>query len=368
MGDKSRSIEVRKKHDERIRKLFYVILTIFLFWIAYSILVSQGRDIFELVRPVLNGFVTVFMVIGLFSFLFYRKYGMINSKNVLKTLLIISFSLSVFTVAMGYSLYRPFLLSISNNYLPGYEFLMNTMIIFLIFFFSYLVGFFFLLLQGFGLVSIIVIFQRKYFPGVLDDIKKTNEMSEEENIFDRIYHTFLAWIFDIPKVLSTREITIEKRNFQETFSWKHFRRAFFLESILAVVLAIYISLNPLLLAERSLSELFALASSVSYFIPVVVLPLFIFRKLRVKIPGPAADFYLFEGVRSRLLSLMLALGTIFLFLRLALRTLDPVLLINSFLFYFVGFLMNTFFITFVYFNYFEDMLAEDILDEFDKEG
>ncbi len=368
MGDDNGSIDVRKKHDGKIRKLFYGLLAIFVVWIIYSFIGSRGEDIFGLIRPVLNGLVTVFLIIGLFSFIFYGKYGMIRSTKVLKALLIVSFFLSLLTVTMRYSLYRPILLSFLRDHLAGYDLLMSTVVIFFVFFFSYLVGFFLLILQSFGLVSIIVLFQRKYFPSILEDIKKTSQSFEEKNPLGSIYHLLLSWIFDIPRVLDTSRIKIERRAFQETFSWKNFRNAFFLEAVLAVVLAIYISLNPLLLAERSLSELFTLASSVSYFIPVIILPLFIFQKLRVKISGPAADFYLFEGVRSRLLGLMLALGTIFLFLRLALETIDPVMLVYSFLFYLAGFLVNTFFITFVYFNYFEDMLAEDILNEFDERG
>ncbi|MEF8873464.1 MAG: hypothetical protein V5A88_02200 [Candidatus Thermoplasmatota archaeon] len=362
-------MKVQREHDDRVRKLFYGLTLLLFVWIVYTVITQWDGDIFDLVTPLLNGLVTIFLVIGVFSMLFYRKRGLINTKDVLKVLLGLSFFLTLLTLVLGYSLYRPFLLPILREYIPGFGSFFMSVIIFFIFFFSYLIGFLFLLLQSFGLVNIIVLFQRKYFPKIFEDIRRTTGAREEnEDLLSTAYQSSLTWIFDIPKALDTAEITIEKETFQDSFSWKSFRSAFFLESILAVVIAIYISLNPLLLAERSLTELFALASSVSYFIPVIVLPLFIYWRLGVKIPGPAADFYLFEGARSRLLGLILTLGTILLFLRLALRTFDPEILLYSFLFYFAGFLVNTFFITFVYFNYFENLLAKDLLYEFEEKS
>lgn len=364
MGKEIRSVKIRRRFDDRIRRLFYILMLMFIAWIIYTVTIDWGGDLFALISPILNGLVTIFLVLGVFSLIFYGRYGRIKTRNVLKVLAGTSFALTFFTIVVGYSLYRPFLLIFFEEYLQGFGSFLPV-VVFLIFFLSYLAGFFLILLQSFGLVSLIVLFQRKYFIKIFEDIKGLSGEKRGSSL-NMAYQSFLRWIFDIPKVLDTKEIKMEneKKAFQDGFPWKDFRIALFLEFILAVVLAIYISLNPLLLIERSLSELFALASAVSYFIPVIVIPLFVFRKLKVKIPGPAADFFLFEGARSKLLGIILALGTILLFLRLALRTFDPELLVYSFLFYLAGFLMNSFFITFVYFDYFEDPLAEDLLDDF----
>ncbi|MFO7967549.1 MAG: hypothetical protein R6U44_08125 [Archaeoglobaceae archaeon] len=367
MDEDARSVKIRKRFDDRIRRLFYVLMLLFIVWIMYTIIIDWGGDLFALVSPILNGLVTIFLVLGVFSLIFYGRYGKIKTRNVLEVLVGISFFLTFFTIVIGYSLYRPFMLILFEEYLQGVGSFLPV-VVFLMFFLSYLAGFLLILLQSFGLVSLIVLFQRKYVLKIFEDIKGLAGEEKRGSSLNMAYQSFLRWIFNIPKVLDTTEIKMEneKKAFQDGFPWKDFRIALFLEFILAVVLAIYISLNPLLLIERSLSELFALASAVSYFIPVIVIPLFIFRKLKVKIPGPAADFFLFEGARSKLLGIILALGTILLFLRLALRTFDPQLLVYSFLFYLAGFLVNSFFITFVYFDYFEDPLAEDLLDEFEE--
>ncbi len=364
MGEKEASVKVRDKYEIKIRKLFYVLLLLFFIWVVYIFTVRWDGDLFDLINPILNGLVTIFLVIGSFSLIFHRKYGKFNTMKVIEVVIGISLVLTFVTMIGGYSLYSPFLLPVFKEYISRLGYFIMPVVTFFVLFLSYLTGFILLLLQSFGLGSILMIFQRSYFNKIIKDIRKMAEVNEKERDFwSGVYHSFLRWIFDIPKVLDTSEIAIERKVINEKFSWKNFGQAFFLESILAVVFAIYISLNPLLLAQRTLGELFALASAVSYFIPIIVIPLFIFKKLNVKIKGPAADFFLFEGARSRLMGLILALGTIVLFLRLALRTFDPEILIDSFLFYFAGFIMNTFFITFVYFNYFEELLAEDILDD-----
>lgn len=364
MGEKEGSVKVQDKYETTIRKLFYVLLFLFFIWVGYIFTVRWDGDLFDLINPILNGMVTIFLVIGSFSLIFHRKYGKFNTMKVIEVVIGISLVLTFLTMIGGYSLYSPFLLPVFKENISRLGYFIMPVVTFFVLFLSYMSGFILLLLQSFGLGSLLMIFQRSHFNNIIEDIKEMAKVNEKERDFwSGVHHGFLRWIFNIPKVLDTSEIAIERKVIKEKFSWKNFGQAFFLESILAVVFAIYISLNPLLLAQRSLSELFALASAVSYFIHIIVIPLFIFKKLKVKIPGPATDFFLFEGARSRLMGLILALGTLVLFLRLALRTFDPEILLISFLFYFAGFIMNTFFITFVYFNYFEELLAENILDD-----
>ncbi|MFP3872253.1 MAG: hypothetical protein ACOC55_01125 [Candidatus Natronoplasma sp.] len=364
--DEGEGFRVRRKHDRRIRRVFYILLLLFLFWILFSGAVFRGRDLFTFLGSILSGLLTVFLLTGFVSFYLYRKEGLIKTKEMLKALLVLSFLLSFITLLAGFVFFRPFLILTLAQYMPGFSAIPRLLTIFLLLFFSYFLVFIFVLLQGFGLASVMVLFQRMYFSGLLEDVRKITPASKgeiDEGLSKEIYYKFLRWIFDIPSVLDTRGTKIEKSVFQKGFPWKKFKSAFFLESIVALLLAVYISLNPLLLQERSLSELFAFASSASYFIPVMVLPIFIYLRLEVKLPGPAEDFYLFNGVRSRLMSLIIALGTVLLFVRLALETIDVEMLVLSFTFYFMGFIVNTFFVTFVYFNYFELHLAEDILQD-----
>lgn len=362
-GDPS-SLQKRKRHDDLIRKSFYILLIIFLLWIVFSGFILRGRDLFTFINSVLSVLITILFIIGFLAFYFYKGYGLIKTKQIFKILTYASIFFTLITFILGYAVFRPVLLPILRGYMPGMDTIFEPLVIFIIFFISYVFAFIVILIQGFGLVSVVVMFQRKYFSKVLEDIKMINDkLDDNKDFFERMYFLFLRWVFDIPNVLKSSEINIDGSNFKKNFSWEKFKKAFILETLIAFVIAIYISLNPILLQERSLSELFTFASTLSYFIPVMVLPLFIFLKLQVKIPGPANDFDLFDGIKSRLLSLILALGTIIFFIRLAIETVNYEVLFYSFIFYFVGFLINAFFITFVYFNYFENCLAVDIMQD-----
>ncbi|GEM_PF-5263829 len=354
----------RKKYDKTILRVFYILVTIFMISILFSGAMYLKRDIFVFLNMVFSGLVTVFFLTGMFSFFFYGDTGLISTKQLFKVLSYISLGLTVITLMIGFVFFRPFLLPILREYLPGFGTIFMPLLFFIIFFTSYMAAFFILTLQSFGLVSVMAIFQRKYFSDMINDVKKITEVTQggtEGGYIKKNYFEFLRWIFDIPKVLDTSKTELNKKTNLKSFPWRKFRKALGFESIVALVLAIYISLNPFLLEERSFNELFAFTSTVSYFIPVLVLPLFIFLKLDVKIPGPATDFHLFDGIKSRLMSIVLTLGTLLVFVRFGLETVDLSLLVSSFIFYFAGFFVNTLFITFVYFNYFEHLLADDIV-------
>ncbi len=360
-GDLS-PFQKRKRHDDLIRRSFYILLLVFLLWIVFSGFILRDRDLFAFLNSVLSGMITILFVIGLLAYYFYEGYGLIKTKQVFKVLIYISISLTLITFLLGYAFFRPFFLPILRGYIPGMDTIFEPLLVFLIFLISYIFAFLVIFIQGFGLVSVIVLFQRKYLSKVLEDIKKITEvLNRKEDLSERVYYVLLGWIFDIPSVLDSSKLVIDRDSLKKKFSWKRFKEAFVLEIIIAFVIAIYISLNPILLQERTLGELFTFASTLSYFIPVMVLPLFIFIKLQVKIKGPANDFFLFKGIKSRLMSLVLALGTIILFIRLAIEAVDLEVLFYSFTFYFLGFLANAFFITFIYFNYFENSLAEDMI-------
>jgi hypothetical protein len=81
--------------------------------------------------------------------------------------------------------------------------------------------------------------------------------------------------------------------------------------------------------------------------------------LRARIPGITKDFQLFRGIRSRILQTFVALGTIVVFIRLALREHDPATIFGSFLSYYIMLGLFSVYFAFVYFNFFEIDLARE---------
>ena len=112
--------------------------------------------------------------------------------------------------------------------------------------------------------------------------------------------------------------------------------------------------------------LFSIASNVSTFIPLLILPWFIYLKLDAKIKGPVKDFKLFNGLSSRMFQTLVAFGTILILVRMALRNPGFWSVLQSFIGFFMFFLAGVLLITFVYFNYFENDLAEDIIRKYEE--
>ena len=79
--------------------------------------------------------------------------------------------------------------------------------------------------------------------------------------------------------------------------------------------AVYVSLNPFLLRIAEIEELISLMTSGFIIVPIVVFPWLITKRLEAKIDGPVKDYYLHQGIRSRLLRTFLALGTLMIFVR-----------------------------------------------------
>ena len=135
--DEECSVKVRQKHDYMIRRLFYILVMLFIFWIIYTIINYERRDIFALLNPVLNGLITIFSIAGIVSLIFYWDTALIKTRTILKFLLGISFFLTLFTIVIGYTLYRPFLLSFFLIYISWFGSFI-PIIMFFIFFLFYL--------------------------------------------------------------------------------------------------------------------------------------------------------------------------------------------------------------------------------------
>ncbi len=112
--------------------------------------------------------------------------------------------------------------------------------------------------------------------------------------------------------------------------------------------------------------LFQIAQGVSNFIPMFILPWFIYLRLDAKIKGPVKDFKLFDGLYSRMFQTLVAFSTLILIFRMAVRDPDFWDVMANFTSYIVFFAMGIFIFTFVYFNYFNEDLAIDIAEKYEK--
>ena len=136
--------------------------------------------------------------------------------------------------------------------------------------------------------------------------------------------------------------------------------------LLGIIVIIYISLNPFFLESISFQSLFSIASNISLFIPIIILPWFIFLRIDARIKGPVKDFQLYSGIAYRMYRTFVTLGTIIIIIRLALKNVNLREVIMAIPIYYVFFIITVFFLTFVYFNYFENTIASDVSEGFVK--
>jgi len=228
----------------------------------------------------------------------------------------------------------------------------------------------FFLATGFGVIAVMAALERRLAPEALVRIRRlsraTTDEAKKKDPARYYKYSALAWIFNIPDILETAELRLGTPARSKRFPWPAFWRAMGWSVLFGTVITIDISFSPFLLESFSIQQLISVTSVASIFIPWLVLPWFIFRKLGAGIPGPSRTFLLYDGLRSRVFGSLVAVGTLVTLIRLALRDVDPMTILISFFSYYASFLLISTIFAFVYFNYFEDGLAVDVANRYDR--
>jgi magnesium-transporting ATPase (P-type) len=220
------------------------------------------------------------------------------------------------------------------------------------------------LMAGVGIVWLMTALERRLAPAALLRIRRlseaTTERSRKTDIVRWAKYTALRWLFNIPDVLDTGRLVVRSPESSKVFPRRAFAGALGWSVLFATVIAIDVSFNPFLRESFTVQQLLSIVTPASIFIPWIVLPWFIFRRLGAEIPGERRPFRLYDGLRSRVYGLLVAVGTLVLFVRLALRDIPLDTVLSSFVNYYLTFLLLGALFMFVYFNYFEDGLAADV--------
>jgi preprotein translocase subunit SecG len=125
------------------------------------------------------------------------------------------------------------------------------------------------------------------------------------------------------------------------------------QMVLGLLLAVYVSLNPVLLESMTFTDTFTVILLGSVIIPFLILPWSTLEALGISVKGVRKDFFLHDGAKARLLQTLVALGTIFLLIRIALKQVGAETILVRFAAYSVVLFLLCALVTFVYFNYFE---------------
>jgi hypothetical protein len=230
--------------------------------------------------------------------------------------------------------------------------------LFFIFLGGYLAGLMIFLLgyvMCMGLVGMVYLFTVGLAPPFL---RRVRDLTDG----DRWYGTLLGWLFFIPDNLDTRTLNATAPEVERVFPWTRFKRAVAWQTIFALLVVILVSLNPFLLDAVSIETLFEIMNNAHVIVPLLFLPVLIVLRLKVKIDAPVKDFYIYIGIRTRLVRTFLAIGTLVLFIRLALKDLDPEMVVLNLIGYsFLAIIIISAF-TWLYFNFVENQLAFKVIE------
>jgi hypothetical protein len=354
-----------KKRERRILFVFFGFLVLVILGVVVSEAVTEKPDVLRAVDRVMSGLTGVLSFTGILAFIYYSDWGIVSTKRMMRVFG--RFALAVAIVPTIYLMYT----DVAPNADGAVELVVAAVAIFLAMVLALFLVQFVFTLVGFGLMAVVYIAQKRFTPDTLLNIQRITANTEDPTKIrvkrKGMEFPILHWLFAIPDVLDTRTLTLDRVSPRDKFPWKPFLRALKWEVIFSIVLAIYVSLNPFLLGWSNLTGRFSLSTNLSILIPVFILPWFIFLRLNARIKGPVRDFKLFNGIKSRMVGSLIAFGTIIVFIRFALRDIGAFEVIQSFLAFYIIFLAVAAFVTFVYFNNFEDGLASSTLRDMEKQ-
>ncbi len=208
------------------------------------------------------------------------------------------------------------------------------------------------LVGGFGIIGMIFVFLVGGTPKLIEKLEGITRKEDTES-------KLIMWFFGIPAALDTDVLLVDEPAPETRFPWTRFRTAVLWQVAFGIILAIYVSLNPWLLREFSMGELFRFMSSAFVVLPFLVLPWFIHMRLSARYKGVSKDFYFYKAFKDRFTGLIIASGTLMIFLKFAYETSSIEEILAAFSSYIFIMVLCIIAFTFIYFNFFENPLAKE---------
>ena len=357
-------IDDRRKADRRILIIFSILLVV-LTGLAAVILAIMGS-----VSPgeYVGGFMAIITVSffgsGLYAYFKYRGSSLIPRRRITGWILKGSLILSVIITAAVFIVLALFpSLVDSQPFSTAFEATVAVIAIFISLFASIVVSILIVMMAAFGAIGVMSALVRRLVPRVLREI---TTIGDKKKLSAADY--VIRWFFAIPDVVDTKLLDVHpeprrpfvrRRDMVVPLEW---------QLLFGAVLAMYISLNPLIAQSSSdtLGLVFSAMTNGAILIPVAILPWFALQRLGAGIAGGRKEFTLYQGVRSRLLQTFFAIGTFLLLIRVLISGTDVEAFVSGFSSFMAMLLLISLITTFVYLNFFENELVEDIAAEFDS--
>ncbi len=176
----------------------------------------------------------------------------------------------------------------------------------------------FILIGATGVVSLAEAIQRAVFYRVIHSIEYMN-VKRKLTIFDRI----IAFFFNVPDDLDTRNITMNYHLQRTSIPWKEMVHTILTALMLGMFIWIYISMNPSFMQTEIIESVPVFMFSLILIIPLIVLPLTIFKSLDVRVETNYRAFRIHNGAMETLKRMALPIMAALVFVFLAINESDP---------------------------------------------
>ena len=355
------SATARRQSDRRILLLFAALAGITIATTVGSYPFLKGATIRELAAAVVSGLAASFMITGIPAYLRNSKNSLVPRRRIIRVMMMVSLAITTVSLVgiVIASIYAPDLVTFDEASAPALLLvgIVLAVTLFIAFFVVCMVAF----LLAFGTIGVMSAAERALAPLTLRQIARLSA-NKKLSLVSR----GIRWLFDVPDVLDTTTLSLRPAKPRTHVSLSDLKTPVLWQLFFGFILAVYLSFSPFV-SDRSpaaILSIFSLLTTASILIPLIILPWFLFSRLGAGISGQTKPFTLYNGIRSRVFQSYLAVGTIVIFVRLSIREISVALetyvaAFAAFMIVLLGFALLS---TFVYYNYFENSLAEDIVD------
>ena len=215
-----------------------------------------------------------------------------------------------------------------------------------------------MLIGSIGVVSFVYAIQRFLFYRIMHSVESMN-VKPKMNLWDFA----IAFIFNIPSDLDTRNLTMDYNLKRASIPWSEIKETLTLGMMFGLFLWIYISMNPTFLSIDISADVPLYLFTIMLYIPVLVMPWAIFDALKVRIMTKYRDFHLYSGIKETLKRMVLPMFAAFMYVLIAVNK-NEFGSVVGFIMLSVG--MNILIIGFtsaIYYIYFESKLVDDIVSK-----
>jgi hypothetical protein len=349
-----------------IRVFLVLFLAVTIVEIAYDIVFREvlGLSFYGVILGIGQNLVVAYaftsFVLGIVFIWAFRKEGVVPLRELLGTMAQVAVVVAIFFSVMfladlsGWSETGLYEVADGNApYLTGERSVVATIGFFVLTLGGTLLAQVVILVGGFGIMGMIFTFEVGGTPKL---IERMEGITGKEDIESKA----IMWFFGIPGALDTDVVLVDEPVEETTFPWDRFRTAVLWQVAFGIIIGIYVSLNPWLLRTFSMDQLFRFMSTAFVVLPFLVIPWFIHRRLNARFKGVNQDFHFYKAFKDRLTGLLIAGGTLLIFLKFAWESSSLEEILAAFSSYIFVMVLCIIAFTFIYFNFFENKLAHEV--------